>query len=1016
MGAHTCHTRTAFLLSILLLCLTGALFSDAQSFGQNKVQYKTFKFKILYTEHFAIYFYPEEDEAVNDVARMAERWYYRLSKLFNHDFRRRNPIILYAGDTDFQQTNVINELIGEGVGGVTEGMKNRVVIPLSTSYRDIDHVLGHELVHAFQYNIDRGTSSIGDVTSLESTPLWFVEGMAEYLSLGGVDAQTAMWMRDAVLRNKLPSLEDLEDTSEYFPYRWGQALWAYIGGRWGDDVIPRLYRLSLGGNVSSTISRVLKISSKELIKQWHEDLRATYNPLMKNRDLPEKMCRNLCITSDINVSPSLSPDGKTVAFLSQRDVFTIDLFLANTRNGKVFRKLASQERDSHFDALRFIDSSGSWSPDGKKFAFIVYAEGYNRIAIFNTRDGSISQEIRDKSLAAMYNPAWSPDGKYIAFTGLREGMTDLYLYSFADKSIRRLTNDRNADLHPAWSPDSRTIAFISDRGPRTNFSRLEYGPMQVSLFNLASGDIRILTLFAFSDHTNPQFSPDGSSLYFLASPQGFPDIFRVSLNDNRLFQVTSLATGVSGITPLSPAFTVSPGNGIIVYSTYRNSDYNLMEHIPDQSEDKPVGRDGDPVPPGAQLPPLEAYKESPIYAYLGDPDTGLVTVTDFKVADYRPSLQLDYIGLPSIGLTSDQFGTQLGGGIGALFSDMLGNHVLGVDAILSGSLKDLGGQVYYIDQRRRTNWGISASRIPYISSYISAQDNTDGSLQITQETYKEYVTHLTWNVQHPFSTFRRVNFNTGLMRIDYSNTAETIVIENGSVVSDIIGTIDAPSALNLYQVSGGLTGDTSYFGFTSPMRGRRYNISVEQNIGSLLFHNILADYRQYYFNPYFTIAMRFLHYGYYGKDAESERIGPIFIGDPTLIRGYELDSFDASESTITDSSYPQFNRMLGSRIGIANLEFRIPLIGIPQYGIFTSKYLPVELTAFADGGAAWSKHSTMKFSGFNRNSTSRIPVFSSGVATRINILGYLVAQIYWAYPFQHPTERGHFGFTIAPGW
>ena len=54
--------------------------------------------------------------------------------------------------------------------------------------------------------------------------------MAEYLSLGPVDAQTAMWMRDAALREKLPHIKDLDDP-KYFPYRWGHAFWAYIGAQ-----------------------------------------------------------------------------------------------------------------------------------------------------------------------------------------------------------------------------------------------------------------------------------------------------------------------------------------------------------------------------------------------------------------------------------------------------------------------------------------------------------------------------------------------------------------------------------------------------------------------------------------------------------------------------------------------------------------------------------------------------------------------------------------------------------------
>jgi hypothetical protein len=111
--------------------------------------------------------------------------------------------------------------IGESTGGVTEGLRNRVIMPLAGPLKETDHVLGHELVHAFQYDI----TTRGDIPGAALLPLWFIGGMAEFLSLGAVDAQTAMWMRDAVRRNKLPEIDKL-DNPDYFPYRYGQALWA----------------------------------------------------------------------------------------------------------------------------------------------------------------------------------------------------------------------------------------------------------------------------------------------------------------------------------------------------------------------------------------------------------------------------------------------------------------------------------------------------------------------------------------------------------------------------------------------------------------------------------------------------------------------------------------------------------------------------------------------------------------------------------------------------------------------
>jgi len=146
---HSFHAVVVCCLAIGGLLVT-AKDSSAQYFGQNKVQYQKLDFKVLRTEHFDIYFYPEERAGTEIAARMAERWYARLSKFFHHELRGRQPLILYASPTDFQQTNVIPGDLGEGTGGVTEPIRRRIVLPLAGPLGDTDHVLGHELNHRGQ--------------------------------------------------------------------------------------------------------------------------------------------------------------------------------------------------------------------------------------------------------------------------------------------------------------------------------------------------------------------------------------------------------------------------------------------------------------------------------------------------------------------------------------------------------------------------------------------------------------------------------------------------------------------------------------------------------------------------------------------------------------------------------------------------------------------------------------------------------------------------------------------------
>jgi hypothetical protein len=173
--------------------------ATAQYFGRNKVRYEAFRFELLRTKHFEVYFYPEEAAAAPIVARMAERWYARHSAALGHQLRGTQTVIVYASHPHFEQTNAIDGDLGEGTGGVTEALKRRIVMPLAGPLAETDHVLGHELVHAFQYDITgQGRGGLPAIPTAARLPLWFIEGMAEYLSLGPVDPNTAMWLRDAV--------------------------------------------------------------------------------------------------------------------------------------------------------------------------------------------------------------------------------------------------------------------------------------------------------------------------------------------------------------------------------------------------------------------------------------------------------------------------------------------------------------------------------------------------------------------------------------------------------------------------------------------------------------------------------------------------------------------------------------------------------------------------------------------------------------------------------------------------
>jgi outer membrane protein assembly factor BamA len=115
------------------------------------------------------------------------------------------------------------------------------------------------------------------------------------------------------------------------------------------------------------------------------------------------------------------------------------------------------------------------------------------------------------------------------------------------------------------------------------------------------------------------------------------------------------------------------------------------------------------------------------------------------------------------------------------------------------------------------------------------------------------------------------------------------------------------------------------------------------------------------------------------------------------------------------SQCPEFDRLLGSRVGVANVEFRIPLFGAAGLGIIQSAFPPLEISPFFDAGIAWSGNSSPVWE-FNSNSTDRTPVMSAGVTSRLNMFGFAILEVYYARPFQRPGRTGVWGFLLQPGW
>ena len=1002
---------------------------EAQYFGQNKVQYEAFDFEVLKTEHFDIYYYPEEQPGIEYAVLMAERWYARLSRLLNHDLSGRQPLILYASGPHFRQTNTLQGDLGEATGGVTEILKRRIVLPFAGPLPETDHVLGHELVHAFQFDItgEGGGIAMAGIPTVMRFPLWFVEGMAEYLSVGPRDANTAMWMRDAV-KQGLPSARKLADP-RYFPYRYGHSLWAYIAGRWGDDAVGRILKASrTSGSPATAFARVLRISPDSAVAGWHRALEEAYSPLEDQTAVPADYGRPL-MTPDIsggrlNISPALSPDGTQLVFLSERDLFSIDMYLADVETGKVIRRITKTAVNPHFESLQFINSAGAWDTDGTRFVFGSIVKGRPALTILDMESGKRVREIRVPEVGEIYSPTWSPDGRYIAFAGLVGGLSDLFIYDLEDDVLKRMTNDAFAELQPAWSPDGAKIAVVTDRFTM-GLSSLLFGNYSLGLLDPTTGAIEPVLAFNEGKHINPQWSPDGESLYFVSDQSGISNIYRVHLETHELFQVTNLYTGVTGITGLSPALSVAASSGEIAMSVYRQ-DVNAIHLVsdPEKLAGGPVlapfeGIDAAALPPADRL--TDDVESLIANAFYGLPrDTATVTRDP-----YRTRFALDYIGQPSLAVGADSYGTYIAGGASLFWSDMLGNHNLATALQVQGSFKDIAALVGYTNLTRRVNWGVTVQQIPYLYAFGGAYFDPNAGWVEDIQLYRQTNRRAAVGAAYPLDRARRLEASTGFLNVTYDIERRLRFLNLGS---DTTIKLPAPDAINLGQASLAYVYDKSLFGVASPLIGQRYRFEVGTNIGTIDFHEVLVDFRKYIMplRP-ITIAARLMHIGRYGPDGESfERLQPMFIGYQGLVRGYEYGSFDFFNECESETECTSFTNLFGSKVLVGNIELRFPPLGLLGIGSGLFGFLPIEMVFFGDAGLAWYNSDpdpaiALRYSSQVLDDRAfflggdRKPFYSIGTGLRMNVFGIMIIEADYVYPFNR-ERGGHFQFSFVPGF
>ena len=568
--------RPAVILAALWL-LAGA--AAGQYFGQNKVPGPLRDWRRLESAHFELYFYTEERQLAGEALKIAERAYHRLTRIYGHEVNARIPILLYGSQSEFRETRAISGLIGEGTGGVTELLKRRVLVPATGSLAEFDHVLSHELTHAFQLDMIANGSGRGAMDPLTWTPdLWVMEGLAEYLSVPGVDTQTEVWLRDAALEGELPDLEVLSWLADLRVYRFGQSVVAHVAEQFGDEMLgPWLRGMARRRSVARGTSEALGMTLEQLSEDWHAALRRRYLPEVARHaalaDVGRRLTDHRRALANFYVTPAVSPDGGQVVYTADETPYA-DLYLASAIDGTHRQRLIGGERKETFESLRYYRTTLEWSPDGKRLALVALTGGHDRLLILDVckRETVGSFEF---GFEEMLSPTWAPGGERLAFVGLRQGHGGLYACSIDGDSLEAITGDTWAVFQPAWSPDGTRIAFVTDRQYGSLSPETRGSPWRIEVIDLGSGESTLLEGTP-GKSLNPQWFPDGQHLLYLSDRTGIPNLFIRDLESGADYQLTDVTTGVVGITATAAAASLSRDGRRAVFSVYTRGGWDLI--------------------------------------------------------------------------------------------------------------------------------------------------------------------------------------------------------------------------------------------------------------------------------------------------------------------------------------------------------------------------------------------------------------------------------------------------------
>jgi hypothetical protein len=879
-------------LIVFLILFYSDLYSQYYFFGRNKVQYEDFDWKVIKTDHFNIYYYGDAEKIAEIGAAYAEDIYEELKVKLNHVVTRKIPLIFYNTSLHFQQTNITPGLIPEGVGGFFEFIKGRVVIPSNGSLSEFRHVIRHELVHVFMMNKIFRVLRDHRLPTEVMPPLWFVEGLAEYLSTE-IDAQAEMVMRDAVINNYFRGIEDFPKVhGTYLMYKVGQNFLEFVEQKYGADKIPLiLENLWMFNKFEKVLEYTLGQSIENIDVEWQYHLKKKYYPLLANKK-PHQVGAKKLTEFGFNFSPVYykTKDTSFVFFNGNRDGYSsiYKLIIDPNKNTIPDVKLVLRgENTDELESFHLFRSSIDINNNGI-LAFVTKFNATDVIHFLNVSSNLIEKTFQRDNLISISSPKFSKDGKKIVFQAIdNKGFSDIYSYHLESDSLLRLTNDYYDDRDPSFGfSDQESIVFSSDRT-----SGKYKGKYNLFLFDINSKDIRYIT-YADANFYNPVLSPSEQYLVFTSDLDTVRNIWKQNISekrfDKRIYQVSEFYTSA-----FDPRFI---NDTTLIFTGFQNFSFQIYKKtIPTETH---------------SLKSILMETNSAKGKWYADKITER---GEFQKLGYESEYSLDFA--QSVIATDPVYGTR-GGGI-VTISDLLSNDqyyflIYNTAEVQSDLLKSFNISLTRINLAKRVNFG-------YGIFHFNGRryDLRESDTYFYEKSYGGV-----FLLSYPFSKFRRIEASTSIAETE-REIFEGMVERKAFILSNSVS----------------LVHDNSLWVGSGPVDGTRWLLLMgyitDIRYSNVNYYSLIADYRQY-IRLGLRTALAFRAALFYNDGKAARRY---FMGGSWDLRGWHRWSIRGEKIWLSS---------LELRFPLVDeLQIKFPIINIGFTGI--------RAATFFDIGSAWDK-------------------------------------------------------------